>query len=173
MIYYANSDTGQDADHALTTGWIAASVTPLTNLNSGFCLYEVDTGDLNIYNGFTTYSDISVYSTLQGTSVGPMYQFEYSTRDTYGPDVDRQAEDPLNTTFWHRMTEAMETNITLVSVLNTMGNSSVRSPKLHEHRVSAGQDLLHAERKRGPWVAVQALVSLDFLMGGHMADRGF
>ena len=41
-IYYANNATNINADTALTTSWIGPSVTPLSNLNSGFRVYEVD-----------------------------------------------------------------------------------------------------------------------------------
>ena len=36
MIYYANNATVQNSSTALTSGWIGPSVTPLTNLNSGY-----------------------------------------------------------------------------------------------------------------------------------------
>jgi hypothetical protein len=50
MIYYAYNGTAQTASNALATVWIGPSVKPLNNLNSGFRLYEVDTGDFNIYD---------------------------------------------------------------------------------------------------------------------------
>lgn len=83
MVYYANNGSIQNADTALSTGWVAPSVTPLTNLNSGFRLYEVDTGDFNIYEAYTFFSNVSEYSSLSET--GPIFRPEYSTRDTYGP----------------------------------------------------------------------------------------
>ena len=42
QIYYANNATNISADAALATSWIGPSLTPLTNLNSGFRVYEVD-----------------------------------------------------------------------------------------------------------------------------------
>jgi len=42
QIYYANNATNINADTALTASWIGPSVTPLSNLNSGFRVYEVD-----------------------------------------------------------------------------------------------------------------------------------
>jgi hypothetical protein len=42
QIFYANNATNISAQTALTTSWIAPSITPLTNLNSGFRVYEVD-----------------------------------------------------------------------------------------------------------------------------------
>lgn len=127
MIYYANNGTNQTAGNALSTGWIGPSVTPLTNLNSGFRLYEVDTGDFNIYDAWTFTSPVDSYAKLSST--GPTYSLEYSTRDAYGPAANWSTDDPLNATFWHRVTEAMEQNRTLVSLFNTyQGKSSIKSP---------------------------------------------
>lgn len=68
MVFYANNGTLQNAENALTTGWIMPSITPLTNLNSGFRLYEVDTGDFNIYEAYTFHSNVSDYPALDHTS---------------------------------------------------------------------------------------------------------
>lgn len=127
MIYYANNGTVRDAANALTTGWIGPSVTPLTNLNSGFRLYEVDTGSFDVVDAWTFVANVSAFPELSGT--GPTYSLEYSARDTYGLAADWPAEAPLNATFWHRVTEAMETNRTLVGVFNALqGKSSMMSP---------------------------------------------
>ncbi|KAF7190314.1 Sphingomyelin phosphodiesterase 2 [Pseudocercospora fuligena] len=127
MIYYANNATNQSRDTALNVGWIGPSVTPLTNLNSGFRMYEVDTGSFDIYEAYTWYADVSSFSNL--TTHGPTFQLEYSTRETYGPAAKWPADAPLNATFWHAVTEAMETDHSLVSRFNTLqGKSSVKSP---------------------------------------------
>ncbi|KAI9651255.1 hypothetical protein NHQ30_001293 [Ciborinia camelliae] len=127
LIYYSNNGTVQNSSTALTTGWIGPSVTPLTNLNSGFRMYEIDTGTFDVMDAYTFYSDVNSYSNLNGT--GPTYQFEYSTRATYGPSISWPEDAPLNATFWHQVTEAMEVNRTLVEVFNTyQGKSSIRSP---------------------------------------------
>lgn len=127
MIYYANNGTIQNSNTALTTGWIGPSITPLTNLNSAFRLYEVDTGDFNIYNAYTFFSNVSEYTSLHET--GPTFRLEYSTRETYGPAANWDANAPLNATFWHRVTESMEKNLSLVSWFNHLqGKRSVKSP---------------------------------------------
>ncbi|KAH6662038.1 Metallo-dependent phosphatase-like protein [Halenospora varia] len=127
MIYYANNGTVQNSSTALTPGWIGPSVTPLTNLNSGFRMYEVDTGTFEVYDAYTFYSDVNAYSSLDST--GPTYKFEYSTREAYAPQIDWPSSAPLNATFWHKVTEAMETNRSLVEQFNTyQGKSSVKSP---------------------------------------------
>lgn len=126
MIYYANNGTVQDSANALTPGWIGPSVTPLTNLNSGYRMYEVDTGSFEIYDAYTFYADVNSFPALNST--GPTYQFEYSTRDAYR-SIGWPETAPLNATFWHTLTEAMGRNHSLVSQFNTYeGKMSVKSP---------------------------------------------
>lgn len=125
MIYYANNASDISLANALTTGWIGPSVTPLTNLNSGFRMYEVDTGSFEIYEAYTWYADVSSFPDLSAT--GPTYKLEYSTRDSY--NIGWPASAPLNATYWHAVTEAMESDISLVSKFNTFeGKSSVKTP---------------------------------------------
>ncbi|OJJ42884.1 hypothetical protein ASPZODRAFT_20164 [Penicilliopsis zonata CBS 506.65] len=134
LLYYSHNGTVRDDAHALATAWIGPSVTPLTNLNSGFRLYEVDTGDFQIYNAYTFFSNVSEYDDHvflpnATASTGPTFQIEYSTRDTYGHAASWSHADPLNATFWHRVTEAMERDANLVSLQNTLqGKRSVLSP---------------------------------------------
>ena len=139
MIYYANNGTVQNAQTALTPGWIGPSVTPLTNLNSGFRLYEVDTGSFDIYEAYTFYADVNTFSSLTSNTSGPTYKFEYSTRDTYIPD-SWPADAPLNATYWHAVTEAMEADHSLVSTFNTYeGKSSVLSPNCTSNACAAAK----------------------------------
>ncbi|GIZ37078.1 hypothetical protein CKM354_000054100 [Cercospora kikuchii] len=127
MIYYADNATERSLGTALATGWIGPSVTPLNNVNSGFRLYEVDTGTFDVYEAHTFYADVNSFSNL--TTTGPSFQYEYSTRETYGPAVGWPADAPLNATFWHTVTEAMEKDHSLVSTFNTLqGKTSVLSP---------------------------------------------
>lgn len=127
MVYYSNNGTVQSKDTALSTGWVCPSVTPINNLNSGFRVYEVDTGDFNIYEAYTFYSNVSDYPAL--SSEGPKFQLEYSTRDAFGPAARWDKKDPLNATFWHTVTEAMEDDPDLVSLHNSFqGKLSVKSP---------------------------------------------
>jgi hypothetical protein len=129
MIYYANNATNASAQTALNAGWIGPSVTPLTNVNSGFRMYEVDTGSFDIYEAYTFYADVNSFPSLQHSSHGPTFKFEYSTREAYGAAANWPADAPLNGTFWHAVTEAMEKDHSLVSTFNTyQGKSSVKSP---------------------------------------------
>ncbi|MCJ1382360.1 hypothetical protein MMC17_005473 [Xylographa soralifera] len=127
MIFYAHNGTVQNSSTALTSGWICPSVTPLTNLNSGFRMYEVDTGSFDIYEAYTWYADVNSFETLNTSASGPTFQFEYSTREAYPAGWPSDA--PLNATYWHAVTEAMETNRTLIETFNTFqGKSSIKTP---------------------------------------------
>ncbi|KAI3400221.1 hypothetical protein diail_4106 [Diaporthe ilicicola] len=127
FIYYSNNGTNQSAENAVANAWVGPSLTPLTNLNSGYRMYEIDTGSFEVMEAYTFYSDVSKFSSLEGS--GPTWEFEYSTREAYGTAAGWGENEPLNATFWHRVTEAMEKDRSLVSLQNTyQGKSSVMSP---------------------------------------------
>jgi len=119
QIYYANNATNINADTALTTSWIGPSVTPLTNLNSGFRVYEVDSATFEILDAHTWRSDVSSYPGLDGQTVfGPTYAYEYSARAAYGSNITWGTDEPLNATWWHLVTEQMTSNPDLFSAFN-------------------------------------------------------
>ncbi|KAI0937249.1 hypothetical protein AcV5_005199 [Taiwanofungus camphoratus] len=130
-IFYANNATNISTENAQTVAWITPSLTPLTNLNSGFRVYEVDSGTFDILDAYTWMADVNSFPELDGqTEFGPTYRFEYSTREAYGASITGWGpNDPLNATWWHLVTEAMEANSTLVEVFNNyQGKESIRSP---------------------------------------------
>lgn len=125
-IFYSNNGTVRSEKEALMTAWVGPSITPLTNLNSGWRMYEVDTGSWEVMDAYTFTSDVDNYADLEG---GPLWEFEYSTREVYGGGIGWGKEDPLNATFWHRVTEGMERDRRLVEVFNGLqGKGSGRSP---------------------------------------------
>lgn len=128
-IFYANNGTNQTADQALTTAWVGPSITPLTNLNSGYRSYAVDTGDWQIYDAYTFFADVDAFPGINQSLSGPTFEFEYNTRDTYGSVIGWPDAAPLNATFWHNVAGAIETDVELASVQNKLqGKSSVRTP---------------------------------------------
>jgi sphingomyelin phosphodiesterase len=49
---------------------------------------------------------VNSYPNLDGqTKFGPTYSYEYSTREAYGTNIPWGANDPLNATWWHHVTE--------------------------------------------------------------------
>jgi len=105
-------------------------LTPLTNLNSGFRVYEVDSATFDILDAHTWKTDVSAFSTLDSqTQFGPTFEYEYNTRQTYGGTIAWGENDPLNATWWHHVTEAMVANTSLVTTFNKFqGKSSVLTP---------------------------------------------
>jgi len=125
QIYYSNNGTNMSAETAQAVSWIGPSITPLTDLNSGFRMYEVDSNTFEILDAYTWSSDVSSYPALDSQlEFGPTYSLEYNTRETYGSAVPGWGpNDPLNATWWHRVTEAMATQVmqndfTLISSFN-------------------------------------------------------
>ncbi|KAJ6467127.1 Metallo-dependent phosphatase-like protein [Mycena vulgaris] len=120
QIYYSSNGTNMSAETAQAISWIGPSITPLTDLNSGFRMYEVDSKTFEILDAYTWTSDVSSFPELDSQlEFGPTYSLEYNTPETYGPAVPGWGlNDPLNATWWHLVTEALETNSTLFSSFN-------------------------------------------------------
>ncbi|KAG9308172.1 sphingomyelin phosphodiesterase [Chiua virens] len=124
-IFYANNATNISAETAQTVSWIMPSLTPLTNLNSGFRMYEVDSSTFDILDAYTWVSDVNEFPSLDNqTAVGPTYFLEYSAREAYGQNITWGADDPLNATWWHLVTEQMEYDPSLVETYNTYQSKS-------------------------------------------------
>ncbi|KZO98290.1 Metallo-dependent phosphatase [Calocera viscosa TUFC12733] len=114
-IFYANNATNASAATALATGWTAPSLTPLTNLNSGFRAYDIDPVTFNILDSYTWFSNVTAAPALDNqTSYGATYTFEYSAREAYGANISWPVSAPLNATWWHLVTEQWEINPSLV-----------------------------------------------------------
>ncbi|TFY56866.1 hypothetical protein EVJ58_g7375 [Rhodofomes roseus] len=139
-IFYTNNATNISAENAQTVAWITPSVTPLTNLNSGFRVYEVDSVTFDILDAYTWQTDVNAFGGLDGqTEYGPTFELEYSTREAYGGSIAGWGpDDPLNATWWHLVTEAMETNSSLVQLYNLyQSKSSVMTPECTGECLSA------------------------------------
>ncbi|CAK7229035.1 hypothetical protein SBRCBS47491_007112 [Sporothrix bragantina] len=147
FVYYRNNGTNQTAENAVASAWVGPSITPLTNLNSGFRLYEIDTGSWEVMEAYTFYADVDTFEMLNvsdsnAAAAGPEFRFEYSTRAAYGAAAGWPEDAPLNATFWHRVTEAIEADSShaLVAQMNVyQGKSSVRSPNCTSDACSAAK----------------------------------
>ncbi|KAH7102564.1 sphingomyelin phosphodiesterase [Auriculariales sp. MPI-PUGE-AT-0066] len=114
-IYYTNNATVKTAATAMAVSWIGPSITPLKHLNSGFRVYEVDSGSFEIMDAHTWISNVSSFSALEGQiEQGPTYEYEYSTRDAYNQSITWGKDDPLNATWWHMVTAEMNNSVALV-----------------------------------------------------------
>ncbi|KAN0131835.1 hypothetical protein V8E53_010363 [Lactarius tabidus] len=95
------------AQTALATYWIRPSITPRTNLNSGFRIYEVDSAEvdsatfdiLDAHTGRVT----SIHSRPRRADiVWSLVCIEYDTRTTYGAGI---AGGVRAIRWWHLVTE--------------------------------------------------------------------
>ncbi|KAH7886007.1 Metallo-dependent phosphatase [Phlebopus sp. FC_14] len=129
-VFYTNNGTVMNAETAQSVSWTGPSVTPLTNLNAGFRVYEVDSATFEVIDAYTWKSAVDTFSALDSQiQYGPTFEFEYSTRQAYGSNITWAASDPLNATWWHFVTEQMEANPSLVATFNTyQGKSSILTP---------------------------------------------
>lgn len=119
--------------------YIGPSITPLTGLNAGYRVYQIDTETFSVMGAQTYFANMS--NSLRWTK--PVWEFEYDTRQVYsvdeneiapGPASERDeasstkrhgipwpSSSPLNATFWHLVTEKM---LNSSSSLSTSSSSS-------------------------------------------------
>lgn len=111
-VFYTNNGTTQSADTAIGVGWIMPSVTPFTNLNSGFRYYLVDADTFMVLDSVNYYANITNAPawSFYGDAV---WEFEYSARQTYDPRGLLAPNEPLSPAFWHNVSQAIATNETL------------------------------------------------------------
>lgn len=109
-----------DFDSPLQVSYIGPSITPLTGLNSGYRVYQIDAKTFSVMGAQTYFANMS--NSLAWKQ--PVWEFEYDSRGAYSAgeeeaqaEVDSNASDakgvpwpltsPLNATFWHHVTDKM------------------------------------------------------------------
>ncbi|KAG0342553.1 hypothetical protein BG000_003552 [Podila horticola] len=108
-LYYG-PDGVKSAASAISTAWIGPSVTTLTNLNSGFRVYKVDTKSWNVFDSLTYVADISKGAEWDATGATPDWHLEYSAREAYTLYAPLADSEPLSASWWHNVATAFETN---------------------------------------------------------------
>lgn len=61
LVFNLYNGTNKTTDNALAVTYVGPSITPLSNLNSGFRMYEVDSGSFELSHS------ISIYHSVSGT----------------------------------------------------------------------------------------------------------
>lgn len=123
-ITYRNTSM-VDYSKPLQVGYVGPSITPLTGLNSGYKLYQVDASTFSVTGQQTYIANISQAN--EWTT--PIWQFEYDAREAYGCAAAASAPSlgnsstwpvnaPLNATFWDGVARSMLNNGTLVELYN-------------------------------------------------------
>ncbi|KAI0702327.1 sphingomyelin phosphodiesterase [Cytidiella melzeri] len=106
----------QTAETANIISFIGPALTP-TSGNPAFKLYDVDPDtfevmDMKVY--FANISDPNFH-------ISPTWELYYSARESYGSMLDPKPTltEPLDASFWHRVTEVFEANDTAFQLWNT------------------------------------------------------
>lgn len=118
---YRNT-TMVDYSKPLTMAFIGPSIVPLTNLNAGYTMYQVDSATFQVTGIQTYFANIS--NSLSWTT--PQWEFEYDARNAYSPALNPEwpSNAPLNATFWHQVTESMLANTSLVEMYSLFETKS-------------------------------------------------
>jgi len=96
------------AENAMTFGLVAPSLTP-TNGNPAFTVYDVDPDTYEIMDSKVYIANMSEPDYHEK----PTWSLLYSARESYGPLVGKLTpSDPLNATFWHKLTDVFVANDT-------------------------------------------------------------
>ncbi len=101
------------ASNAVMMSYIAPSLTPTSGMPS-FRVYDVDPVTFAVLD-ITTYIADMTNAAFQTT--GPVWTKLYSAKEAYGPAVNPPVTDPnaeLTPAFWHQVTEAFESNQSLL-----------------------------------------------------------
>ena len=152
MIYYdyassslkpgtqIRNTTDVDYTKPLQMGFVGASITPLTGLNSGYQLMQVDAKTFEVMGIQTFIANISESLTWHT----PEWKFEYDERATYNVDgIDWPASAPINSSFWHKATEAMLESRTLVETYNLLETKSSVTTKSCSNQTCAEQKVCY------------------------------
>jgi hypothetical protein len=112
--------TAVDYSAPLAVGFIGPSITPLTGNNAGWRMYQVDSITFEVVGIQTYFANVS--ESLMWTT--PEWRLEYDTRTVYDPNNTWPSSAPLNGTFWHKVTNDMLRNQSLVEQYNFLETKS-------------------------------------------------
>ena len=109
-----------DYSKPLAMGFIGPSITPLSNNNAGYQIYQVDSKTFEITGIQTYFANVS--ESLSWST--PIWKFEYDARETYNVNGTWPKTAPLNATFWNDVTESMLSDQALVERYNLLETKS-------------------------------------------------
>jgi len=104
----------QTAANAVAVALIGPALTP-TSGNPAFKVYDIDPDTFEVMDQSVFFTNISAPS----FQVKPEWGLFYSARQTYGPLVGLQRDEPLSPAFWHKLTEVFAANDTAFQLFNT------------------------------------------------------
>ncbi|KAI0031271.1 acid sphingomyelinase [Vararia minispora EC-137] len=108
--------SNQSAETADSILFIGPALTP-TSGNPAFKLYDVDPDTFEVLDMKVYFTNVSSPSFQEK----PIWELYYSARDSYAPlvNINLSPTDPLNASFWHKLTDVFEANETAFQLWNT------------------------------------------------------
>ncbi|KAI8081271.1 Metallo-dependent phosphatase-like protein [Halteromyces radiatus] len=125
QIFYR--DGVQTASNAISTAYVAPSMTPYLHVNPSFRIYKVDRQSFQVVDSITYTADLDQSNTWEDS---PNWHIEYSAKQEYNSSKAflPSTNSPLTPEWWHKVTEEMEDN---QEVFNKYWRHRVRSsPKI-------------------------------------------
>ncbi len=123
LLYKNNNGTMEShkEDEVVQVAYITQAVTPWVENNPAWRYYEIDTDTFQVMNSYNYYTKLNETFTNEDE---PVWEFEYAARDAY--EIEWPETSPLNATYWHRVYEAMSSNVTIMQQYE--GNAKRWSP---------------------------------------------
>ncbi|KAI8365386.1 Metallo-dependent phosphatase-like protein [Radiomyces spectabilis] len=96
-----------NASEAISTAYVAPSITPFLDLNPGFRIYKIDTETFEVVDSITYIADLDQAHTWTS---GPNWHAEYSAREAFNSSNAQlpSPTSPLSPEWWHNVTVDME-----------------------------------------------------------------
>ncbi|KAG2180399.1 hypothetical protein INT44_003403 [Umbelopsis vinacea] len=104
-IFYENAT--QKAGKAISTAYLAPSMTPFSMMNPGFRVYKIDAVTFEVMDSLTYVADLDQVDEWDET--GPNWHLEYSAREAYSSsEATLGHKEPLSPAWWHNVTKSFE-----------------------------------------------------------------
>ncbi|KAI3404906.2 hypothetical protein KGF56_002322 [Candida oxycetoniae] len=102
VIQYGSDGTDKkELENAINHALIGPSVSPFSGVNPSWRYYAVDSKSFSIVNSFTYYTPLD--KSFRNDGAEPNWEFAYSARDTYDPEMAWPSECGLTTEWWHNV----------------------------------------------------------------------
>ena len=174
-VYYHNtngnsSSASRKTEDAVAISYISPSITPLTNMNPGIRVLEVDPETYEVVDYAQYYTPLQKVQKEKETKNGLVWYHLYSARATYGDFKGSVAagnysnvvqlngtkwpsDAPLNATFWSAVADEVETRPELAVQFNTyQGRNSPLSPACNTQQCASAKSCF---MRSGSWALGQ------------------
>ena len=170
-MFYENfngnsSSASRKTNDAVAVSFISPAITPLTNMNPGIRVLEVDPETYEIRNFDQYYTQLHDVQTTKETDNGLVWRHLYNARSEYGDfhasvadgsygagvklDSTKWPKDaPLNATFWSAVADEINSNVDLARrFTQNQGRNSPLSPICDSKECANAKSCL---MKSGSW----------------------